>query len=146
MLDQELTGKLEKLLFVSKVGLLTSVDQEGYPRSRWMTPALVKGRPEYLYAVTATDSAKAAQIKAHPRVEWTFQSKLLDEILSVTGTATVIVDPGLQAEVLEAIGPNLQVFWRMSQDSRKMVVIETRLEEINYFAPLESIKSRSESR
>jgi len=139
----ELTGRLERLLSLSKVGLLTTVDKEGFPHSRWMTPTMVKGRPDYLYAVTAPDSPKAGQIIVHPQVGWTFQSRVLDEIVSVSGSAELVVDPQLRAEVLEAIGPNLQIFWKVNGDSRNLVIVETRILEIGCFLPLEGRQYRS---
>lgn len=142
----EMIGKVEQLLLASKVGILTTVDADGYPRSRWMTPAMLKGRPNFIYAVTAPSSAKAAHIRTHPKVEWTFQSKVLNEVLSVIGTASLVADPQAKAEVLEAIGPNLQIFWRVNEDSKNIVVLETEIQQVSCFYPMRNEKFQSELR
>ncbi len=142
----ELLNTLERLLSASKVGVFTTVDAEGFPRSRWMTPALMKGRPGFLYAITAPDSAKAKHIAGHPQVEWTFQSKVLNEVLSVFGTASLVMEPQAKAEVLEAIGPNLQIFWRVNPNSKNWVVVETAIKELTCFYPMRNERHRSEVR
>lgn len=134
----DLLGNLERLLRVSKVGLFTSVDQEGYPHSRWMTPTVLKGRSGYLYAITATDSPKAKQVEVHGKVEWTFQSTVLNEIYTLNGVARLIMEPQLKAEVMESIGPNLQIFWRVNRDSKNFVVLETEIEQISLFYPMKN--------
>ena len=45
------------------------------------------------------------QVRAHPRVEWMFQTPTLDEIVSVRGAINVVENPSLRAEVLEVLGP-----------------------------------------
>ncbi|HCM25280.1 MAG TPA: pyridoxamine 5'-phosphate oxidase [Treponema sp.] len=137
-------GRLERLVEASKVGILTTVDADGFPRSRWMTPAILRGRSGTIYAVTAPDSAKCAHIRKSARVEWFLQSRILDEVISVIGTASLIDNPQAKAEVLESIGPNLQIFWRTNPDARNLVVVETVLEEISVFYPMENRRERFE--
>ena len=141
---EELLARLERLLAAVKVGTLTTVDAEGFPRSRWMTPALLKGLGGTIYSVTALDSSKAAHIRAHPQVEWTLQSTTLDEVVSVTGEATLLQEPRMTAEVLEAIGPNLSIFWRVNPDSRNLVVVETTIREITCFLPTRNERHTAE--
>jgi pyridoxamine 5'-phosphate oxidase len=139
----ELFRRLERLLEQSRVGVLTTVDEQGFPRSRWMTPVVLRGRPGYLYALTAPDSPKAAQIREHPRIGWFFQSKTLDEICSAHRDARIIEDAQAKAEVQEAIGPNLQIFWRVNPDSRNFAVIETEILEVSSFFPMRGERHRA---
>jgi general stress protein 26 len=139
----ELFGRLERLLDSARVGVLSTVDERGFPRSRWMTPVVLRGRPGYLYSLTAPDSPKAEHIRAHPLVEWFFQSKLLDEIFTLSGDARLIDDPQAKAEVQEAIGPNLQIFWRVNPDARNFAVIETEIREISCFFPMRNERHRA---
>ena len=131
-------SRLERLLEASKVGILTTVDTDGFPRSRWMTPTILRGRSGTIYAVTAPQSTKCAHIRNGGRVEWFVQSRALDEVVSAIGTATLIDNPQAKAEVLESIGPNLQIFWRTNPDARKLVVVETVLDEISLYFPMEN--------
>jgi pyridoxamine 5'-phosphate oxidase len=141
---EELFARLERLLGTAKVGLLTTVDGAGFPRSRWMTPTLLRGRNGYIYAVTAPDSQKADHIRTRPEVEWTIQSTVLDEVITATGKAVILQDPHTTAEVLESIGPNLAVFWRVNPNSRNLVVVETELKGISCFFPIRNERNSAE--
>ncbi len=134
----ELYSRLERLLDAAGVGVLVTVGTDGYPRSRWMTPSFAKGRPGFLYAVTAADSTKTRHVRERPTVEWTFQSNSLDEILSVRGRVRLIDDPQAKAEAIEAIGPRLQIFWRTNPNAKNLVVVETEIEEISSFFPMKN--------
>ncbi len=137
---QTMMGRLEAVLDNSKVAVLTTVDDGGCPHVRWMTPGLVKGRPECLYALTSPKFRKLLQVAACPKVEWMMQTRSLDEVIVVRGTMEVIDNPGLKSEVTEAIGRNLEVFWRINPDAAELVVLETTIETIERFLPLSGRK------
>jgi general stress protein 26 len=129
----DLLGAALTLLGQSKFGILTTIDEEGFPRSRWMTPTTLGRANGAIYAVTAGSLAKARHIRANSKVEWGFQSRDLGTVVCMRGAARLIVDPLLAAEVLESIGPNLGVFWRINEDPKQLVVIETRILRISLF-------------
>jgi general stress protein 26 len=137
---KEMFSKLDRLLGDSRTGILTTVDKRGYPRSRWMTPALVPGREGNIYGVTSPTFEKALEIIHHPEVSWLFQSKALDEILTASGKITLINNPALKSEVLEALGRNLAVFWRVNPNEKDLVVLETQVEEMTYFKPMKNVR------
>jgi len=134
---------LDRILENSKAAVLASVDQEGRPHVRWMTPATIRGRDGFLYSVTSPGFEKAMQVASHPKVEWMLQTKSLDEIVTVRGTIQVLDNPRTKAEILESIGRNLEVFWRVNQDQSELVVLETIIEEILYFKPLTGEHART---
>lgn len=127
---------LERVLESAKIAVLATVDADGAPHMRWMTPAFVRGRDGFLYAVTSPDFDKAKEIEANAQVEWMVQSKSLNEIIQVTGSMAIIDNPSAKAEVLEAIGGHLGTFWKMNPDQSKMVVLETSIEEIKQTKPI----------
>ncbi|MCX7786351.1 MAG: pyridoxamine 5'-phosphate oxidase family protein [Spirochaetes bacterium] len=138
MTVQEMLRRLDELLETSRVGILTTVDSEGYPRSRWMTPAFVPGREGMLYAVTSPAFAKTMQISKYPKVGWIFQTRALDEIMTVQGKINIIENPALRSEVQEALGRNLSIFWRVNPREQDLVVLETVIEAITYFNPMKN--------
>ncbi len=142
---KEILSVLHSLLEDSKVGVLTSIDEKGYPQSRWMTPALLPRFPGRLFAVTGSAFGKVGHIRANPKVEWAFQSRTLDRVVSLKGNAFVVDEPELKVEVLEAIGPNLQVFWRINPKARDLVVLETEIEQAVLFLPLKQESHRAEA-
>ena len=142
---KQIVSVLHSILEESKVGVLTAIDDRGYPHSRWMTPALLPRFPGRLFAVTGSRFGKVGFIRENPKVEWAFQSRTLDRIVSLKGKAFVVDEPELKVEVLEAIGPNLQVFWRINPKAGDLVVLETEIEEAVLFHPLKQESFRAEA-
>jgi general stress protein 26 len=132
----EAFGRLENILSEVKVGILSTVDDQGKPHMRWMTPIVAKGRKGCLYAVSSPRFRKVAEIEACPDVAWLFQTKALDEIMLVRGKICAIDNPQLKSEIIEGIGRNLEIFWRTNPNESEMVVLETTIEEIEYQLPL----------
>ena len=126
---------MERVLEISRIAILATVDADGRPHVRWMTPTVVRGRDKFLYAVTSPDFHKTAEAKENPAVEWLIQTKSLDEILTVRGQISVVDNAAAKAEVLEAIGGNLGVFWKMNPDESRLIVLETAIEEIVRLKP-----------
>ncbi|MEX2442076.1 MAG: pyridoxamine 5'-phosphate oxidase family protein [Alkalispirochaeta sp.] len=123
---------MERVLDGSGAAVLTTVDSQGRPHSRWMVPAILRGQTGSLYAVTSPHFAKIEHIAAQPRVSWLLQSKSLDETVEVTGKAQVIDNPALKSDVLEALGSKLSAFWHVNPDETDLTVIETAIESITY--------------
>jgi pyridoxamine 5'-phosphate oxidase len=141
---REIAARLEEMLSQAHVAQLATVDGSGWPRIRWMTPTLLPRLPGRIYALTSPRFAKAAEIAARPEVTWSIQSRTLDAIIEARGRATLIDLPQLKTEVMEAIGPHLQVFWRANPEAHELVVIETELEELSLFLPLSQERARVE--
>lgn len=135
MKNDSVMTRVKDLVGEAGVGIFTTINEMGKPCSRWMTPIFLPRLPGALYAVTSRDFQKIGQLASNPNVSWIFQSKTLDRIATVTGTASIVRDSGLAAEVLEAIGPRLEVFWRFAGDPKKLVVMETVIESVSWFSP-----------
>lgn len=136
MTIHELLEQMKALVGEVGIGILTTIDEEGRPYSRWMTPVFIPRLQGSLYAVTSRSFKKTDHIEKNPNVSWIFQSRSLDRIGTIQGKAQIIRDPSLSAEVIEAIGPHLTVFWKYAEDPSKLVVIETRIERVSMFIPL----------
>jgi pyridoxamine 5'-phosphate oxidase len=136
----QMFSRLDRILENSRVGILTTLDERGYPHSRWMTPTLVAGREGFIFAVTAPGFQKAFEIQRNPRVGWIFQTKALDEIITASGKINVIDNPSLRSEVQESLGRNLTIFWRVNPNESELVVLETVVEEMTYFNPVKNEK------
>jgi general stress protein 26 len=141
MNPRELMNRIAAILDAHGTGLLATTDAEGTPHVRWLTPAVLRDRPDTIYALTAPRFAKVAQVRAHPRVEWMFQVPSLAEIVTLRGTVSVVDNPSLRAEVLEAVGPRLRTFFQLAKDGRDLVVLETSIEEATHYQPIEGRKS-----
>jgi pyridoxamine 5'-phosphate oxidase len=134
--SREVMKKVGAIIEAHGTGLLATVDQDGDPHVRWLTPTLLPDSPGAVYAITPPKFAKVVQVRAHRRVEWMFQTPTLDEVISVRGTINVVETPSLRAEVLEVLGPRLHTFWKFARDERDLVVLETVIEEATCLLPM----------
>ena len=145
MKEQDPLRVFRALLDSVRVGVLCTLTEDGYPHSRWMTAATLPRVPDCLFAVTTAGSGKVRELARCDHVQWSFQSPTLGEIVSLRGRAVVLSNPGLKAEVLEALGPNLATFWRINPDPAKLVVIETVIEKAKLFRPMERLHVEKEA-
>ncbi len=132
----------EELLEEAKAGLLTTVDEGGNPRVRWMTPARLKWRPGAIYCFTRPDSAKIRHLEQHPGVEWLIQNKSLTKLVTLRGTVNIVDNPALKNEVLDTLGGRLEMFWKADLKRTEFVVLETELEEGIYYEPMKGRQER----
>ncbi len=136
---KKFTALLDGIIEDAKTAVLATVDPDGYPHVRWMTPTLLGDRKGAIYAVTSPDFAKIAHLSENPKVQWMFQTRLLNRIASATGLVNVIDNSAMKAEVIEAIGRRLNVFWRVNKDPSRLVVLETVIEDAEYFEPMKGL-------
>ncbi len=136
MKDKGPSQVLRSLIDTVRVGLLSTVGQDGQPHARWMTAATLPGDHGYIYCVTGNGSLKVADIEKNSAVVWSFQSPGLDEVVTVEGRVMPLDNPELKAQVLEALGQDLQVFWRVQPDPKKLVVLETAIDRVRLFRPM----------
>ena len=140
MTKHELMYKVEQILETTRAGILATLDQDGKPRMRWMTPAILKGRADVLFAVTSPDFHKVAQLEARPEVEWMIQTRDLDQIINLKGKMNVLDNPSIRSEVMESLGKQLTVFWRVHTEKTDFLVLETVIEEATFFRPMKGEK------
>lgn len=131
-------SKIETILRESGAGVLTTVGEDGTPSSRWMTPAVLKGRPGALYAITSPHSRKVRELRQNPAAEWLLQVPSLNEVVTLRGRVNVVDNPSFKNEVLDAVARRLHVFWRINVERTDMVVLETVIEEAGYFVPMKA--------
>jgi len=140
MTKTEIVAALDEIIDAAQVAVLATIDPEGRPAMRWMTPAMVRGRPGYLYAVSSVECRKVHHLQSCPAVEWLFQTPELNRIVAVQGRMSVIDNPQLKSEVLESIGPRLEVFWRTNEKKTDFIVLETVIDQISLYQPMKPLQ------
>ncbi|MCB1195256.1 pyridoxamine 5'-phosphate oxidase family protein [bacterium] len=136
MNQKEIMQKIDYVIENSEVGILTTVDTEGNPHTRWMTPTTLERRHGFLYCVTSTKFNKISHIKHNPIVEWMVQTKALDEVVTIQGKMNIVDAPTIKSELLEKIADRLQVFWKLNDDISTLIVLETIIQEVTFFLPM----------
>lgn len=140
MNKNQLMLKLLEIIDTVKTGILSSIDSEGVPHLRWMSPCILSIHQHNIYAITSPHSKKAQQVKENPEVEWMFQNKALDTIINVRGRINIIDNPSLKTEIVEKINKRLNVFWKVVESKTDFFVIETIIESATYFEPMKGHK------
>ncbi len=138
MNSHEIMYKVEQILEETHAGVLATIDKQGNPRVRWMTPSVVRGRPGFLFAVTSPGSEKVVQSHVHADVQWMIQTRTLDQIVTLKGTIAVLENPSIRSEVMEHLAKQLTVFWRVNPDKTDFIVLETHIEQAIYFRPMKN--------
>ena len=137
--SREVMNRIGALIEAHGTGLLATIDDNGHPHVRWMTPTVLRESPGVLYALTAPGSAYT-QVHAHAAVEWMFQTPILDEVITVHGLVNVVDNPSLRSEVLEALGPRLHALWKLAPDIRDLHVLETVIQKAVRYLPMKGSK------
>ena len=140
MNKHEIMYKIEQILETTPMGVLATVGKDGAPRMRWMTPAVIKGRPDVLFAVTSPEFEKVVQLETHPEVEWMIQTRALDQVVNLKGRINVLDNPSIRSEIIEHLGKKLTVFWRVNPETTDFLVLETIIGEATFFRPMKNYK------
>jgi general stress protein 26 len=140
MEKREILGIVSRIIDEAKAAVFATVDEKGMPQTRWMTPSLLHGREGAVYAVAYRSSRKAHHLGANPHAQWIFSSPALDRIVVIDGRVNVVDNPSIRSEVLEAVGERLRAFFKMYDDERDLLVIETVIERAQYYLPMKGIK------
>jgi len=143
MTRHEIITELEVIIDNAKSALLATVDKNSQPHIRWMTPTILKDRTNTIFSMTSAHFGKIEHLKTNSHVEWIFQSKNLDTIINIQGVVNVLDNSSIKNEVLEAIGPRLNVFWKLkADDESNLLVLETVIREAVFYKPMKGVKSK----
>lgn len=137
MNKQEIMIEVGEILAKTKTAILATADQEGRPHMRWMSPALLPDNNQALYAVTHPGAPKLQEIRSGQSVEWMFQPRTLDTVVTLSGRINIIENPSLNAQLMETLARRLNVFWKVNHDETDFVVLETIIEEATWFKPMQ---------
>lgn len=142
MNKSELIRLAEGILSESKTAVLATVDSDGSPRMRWMSPVFIRNFQNEIYAVTSTTFNKTGDINKNSNVQWMLQDKTLNTVITLNGQIRTVEDQSLKTEVLEIIGRQLQTFWTINSDPSSLVILETEITSGIVFYPVEGQKTK----
>ena len=85
--DRSLVSLATDVVDQAFFGLMSTVDVDGCPHSRYMAAAMGHAGLRTLYSLTTTGTRKLEHLKANPRVCWTFTSADQSTVVTLTGRA-----------------------------------------------------------
>jgi general stress protein 26 len=138
---EQIISLARELLQGGNPGILSTVDQSGFPQSRWMATMSFDDFPD-LYTLTSATSRKVAQIQEHPIVNWMFSNQDLSFIVNLTGRAEIYLhEADAMKRIWHQIADKSRAFFL--GDSVKgpgFVVIHTKVEIIECTIPRKVLK------
>ena len=140
MTPGELMVEIDRMIEEVGAAILATVGKDGEPHMRWMTPAILRERPGVVFAVTSASFGKVKDIEENQSVQWIFQTKTLNRIITLNGYINLIDNSSIRSEVLEAIGNKLRVFWNYNEDERDLLVLETIVRNATFSLPMKGFK------
>ncbi len=133
---EQVISMAKQLLKGNNPGILSTVDQSGFPQSRWMATMSFDDFPD-LYTLTAANSRKVGQIQEHPIVQWMFSNHDLSFVVNLTGRAEIFLrDAETMTRVWKQITDKSRAFFLGdSVEGPGFVVIHTKVEMIECTLP-----------
>lgn len=123
----------------SHAAVLATVDQNGRPDLRWVTPGCVKERSNTIYLVSESHFSKVKQLSINPLASMLFQTTTLDKVVTIYGKVNIVTVPSVLAETLECLGKHLHAFWNLREGKRDLVVLEFVIDTARYYHPLQGV-------
>ena len=119
-----LMNLIDAIIDDAKAAVLATVDKQGMPQLRWVTPGTISDRPGSLFIISAHNFAKVDQARNSPGASILLQTRLLDKVLNLQGVLSVLENPSIRSETLERVGKRLNAFWKIGTSDRELVVLE----------------------
>jgi general stress protein 26 len=136
---EQIISMVSQLLKGNNPGILSTIDQSGFPQSRWMATMSFDDFPN-LYTLTAANSRKVGQIMEHPIVQWMFSNHDLSFIVNLTGRAEVFLrDAETMKHVWKQITDKSGAFF-LSGEGSGFAVLHTKVEMIECSIPRKTIR------
>jgi general stress protein 26 len=138
----QLMSTIATILEENHTAVLATVDSQGKPHVRWVTPGYLLERGDTLFMVSASSFSKVEQIRHNPHAELMIQTPSLDKIVNIVGAINLLSNPSIRAEALECIGPHLNSFWISNQPESELVVLEFIIETATLYIPQKGIREQ----
>lgn len=139
--EQELLELAEAVVRENPVGLLSTVDAEGTPRSRYMGAAVGDRGLKRVLAVSAKNARKLEQINGNPRVCWVFSAPHAEEVVTLLGTASVVEQTRAMPlwERLTEIAARWSMTVLSDPENLWFIGLECRIDTVEYLNPARDV-------
>lgn len=149
MPEQEFTDKQIVTLAMQVVkrqfvGTLVTVDREGQPHTRWMGASPIAEGLSKLYTLTGKRTRKLKHIERNPVVCWQFTAPNYEEVIKLTGRATILSAPVVSQQVWDRLAEAARTYVMnvlSNQDNLEFVTIETQIDSVEYISATKGLVS-----
>ena len=143
MAQAELTQKqviaaARRVIDQQLVGVLTTVDPDHCPHSRWMAGVVDGEGLGRLLSLSARGARKLDQIDTNPRVCWLFSDGHDDEVVTLIGTMRRLETPNMAEPVWQRLGEATKKYaMNLLSEPENLWFegLETTITQIEYMSP-----------
>ncbi len=149
MTKKEALKRVRKILLKSVEehgeAIIETADSSGIPHASWMgtlsSPSIAT-----LFTITSPDSRKVVNILENPNVEWMFTSAGRTEVAYLRGKARIVSDPEEIEVAWKLLKDKTRAYFMkyFDQPGMKFLILETKVDEIEYTVPKENLYKRME--
>lgn len=136
-LEQVITAT-RKLIEQQIVGVLTTVDPDHVPHSRWMLGALPEAGLSPLLSLSARGARKLDHLDTNPNVCWLFSDDKDDEVVTLLGTMVRLETPNMAEPAWQRVGKAAEKYaMNLLSEPENLWFegLETTITQIEYMAP-----------
>lgn len=136
-LDQVLAAA-RKLIEQQLVGVLTTVDDQHRPHSRWMLGAVEGDGLSTLVSLSARGARKLDHLATNPNVCWLFADSGNNEVVTLLGTMRRLESPNMAEPVWQRLNQAAQKYAMnvlSEPENLWFEGLETTVTQVEYMAP-----------
>ena len=135
---EEATAAARRLIKQQIVGVLTTVDPDNVPHSRWMLGALPSEGLTPLLSLSARGARKLDHLDTNPNVCWLFSDEKDDEVVTLLGTMVRLEHPNMAEDAWQGLSKAAEKYsMNLLSEPENLWFegLETTITQIEYMAP-----------
>jgi general stress protein 26 len=135
---EQAVAAARKLITQQIVGVLTTVDPNHVPHSRWMLGALPEEGLSPLLSLSARGARKLDHLNTNPNVCWLFSDDKDDEVVSLLGTMVRLETPNMAEPAWQGLSKAAEKYaMNLLSEPENLWFegLETTITQIEYMAP-----------
>jgi len=128
MSEKNLIAEASRIVSDAFIGILTTVDADGVPHSRWMGTSMGVEGVGRLYCLSGAKARKIDQIHRNPNVTWVFTTRDYRDVVTLYGQAVVLDSPIVAQHVWDRLTACTKPYVMSTfadDDDAEMTTIET---------------------
>jgi general stress protein 26 len=135
----EVLRRVKSVISETRYSVMSTVDSDNRPQSRWMSSTLVSGDLGRLYCLAHPSSDKVKQLKKNNRAQWMFHRVNFNEVVWLDGVMNVLNSPSVKQQVFEKVADRALVYFKKFGKDPDFVVLELAVESVRYQQPTDDV-------
>lgn len=135
---EEVIRASRKLIEQQIVGVLTTVDPDNIPHSRWMLGAITGDGLSPLLSLSARGARKLDHLNTNPNVCWLFSDDRDDEVVTLIGTMIRLETPNMAEPAWQGLAKAAEKYsMNLLSEPENLWFegLETTITQVEYMAP-----------